>query len=93
MPIVIQYSRSISTKGQVTLPRTVREMLGVKPHDYVRFVIKQGVIQLQSPTMTLTDVFKLAKSTKSSKKMSFKQMRKLAREEYIEGKQSKSTKS
>ena len=37
----------ISSKGQVTIPKKVRETLGVKPGDLVRYEIKKGVVSLK----------------------------------------------
>jgi len=35
-------SATISSKGQITVPKAVREALGLKPGDAVDFVIKEG---------------------------------------------------
>jgi AbrB family looped-hinge helix DNA binding protein len=40
----------ISAKGQVTLPRKVRQTLQVKPGDQVEFVLKQDTVVLQPLT-------------------------------------------
>ena len=37
---------TISTKGQTTLPRTVRTALGLAPGDRVRYVILDGEVRL-----------------------------------------------
>ena len=36
----------ISSKGQVTIPKEVRETLGVKPGDLVKYEIENGVVSL-----------------------------------------------
>lgn len=42
---------TITSKGQVTLPKPVRERLGVKPGDRVEFVeMENGVFQLVAAT-------------------------------------------
>lgn len=37
---------TITTKGQTTLPRTVRSALGLAPGDRVRYVILDGEVRL-----------------------------------------------
>ena len=37
----------ISSKGQVTIPKEVRETLGVKPGDLVKYEIEKGVVSLK----------------------------------------------
>lgn len=39
-------SAKISSKGQVTLPREIRERLGVQDGDRVRFEVENGVVVL-----------------------------------------------
>ncbi len=36
----------ITAKGQTTLPKAVREALGVKPGDRVRYVIRDGQVRI-----------------------------------------------
>ncbi len=42
------WTSRISSKGQVVLPKAVRDRLGVKPGDEVVFVERQGRIELQA---------------------------------------------
>lgn len=37
----------MSSKGQVTIPKEVRETLGVKPGDLVKYEIENGVVSLK----------------------------------------------
>ena len=37
----------VTAKGQVTIPREVREVLGIKPGDYVAFLIREGEVVLR----------------------------------------------
>ena len=37
----------VSSKGQVTIPKEVRETLGVKPGDLVEYEIREGVVYLK----------------------------------------------
>lgn len=36
----------LTTKGQVTIPRDIREYLAVAPHDEVDFIVKDGQVIL-----------------------------------------------
>jgi antitoxin PrlF len=42
----VQMSR-VSSKGQVTLPKTVREAIGVSPGDAVTYDVVNGVVTLR----------------------------------------------
>ena len=42
------FESKISSKGQTTLPKPVREALGVKPGDYVRYAIVDDRVMLTS---------------------------------------------
>ncbi len=42
------WTTTISSKGQLVLPKAIREELGVKPGDKVVFVLRQGRIELQT---------------------------------------------
>ena len=51
----------ITTKGRVTIPKPIREYLGLKPGDRVKFLIqpKGGVVLLpQIPVSTLRGIVK-----------------------------------
>ncbi len=37
----------VSAKGQVTIPKEVRELLGIKPGDFVAFIARDGEIVLK----------------------------------------------
>ena len=37
---------TVTTKGQTTLPRTVRSALGIAPGDRVRYIILDGEVRL-----------------------------------------------
>lgn len=37
----------ITSKGQVTIPKKIRERFGVKPGDIVEFVLKEDAVFLQ----------------------------------------------
>lgn len=49
---------TLSTKGQVTIPRDIRTALGIRPGDKVRFDLERGnraVLQKAEPS-TLTEI-------------------------------------
>ncbi len=45
----------ITTKGQTTIPKKIRERLNLEPGDRVLFLEKDGEIVLQPVTQTLRD--------------------------------------
>jgi len=46
----------LSTKGQTTIPKEVRDYLGLSPGDRVLFVIREEEVLLQPVTQTLLDL-------------------------------------
>ena len=36
----------ITSKGQATIPKSVREIIGVKPGDKISFVVCNGIVQI-----------------------------------------------
>ena len=38
----------ITTKGQTTLPKAVREALGVRPGDRVRYIVLDGEVRIRA---------------------------------------------
>jgi AbrB family looped-hinge helix DNA binding protein len=72
----------MTTKGQVTIPRTVREYLGVKPADTVEFAVVNGAVVVQKPQhLRLDDVFGAV--TPTSRPEDFKRRRDVAIKEHI----------
>ena len=37
----------ISSKGQITIPKSVRQTLGVQAGDWVTFIVRKGVVSLR----------------------------------------------
>lgn len=42
------WTTTISSKGQLVLPKAIRDQLGVKPGDKIVFMARQGRIELQT---------------------------------------------
>lgn len=42
------WTTTISSKGQLVLPKAIRDELGVQPGDKVVFLVRQGRIELQT---------------------------------------------
>ena len=57
MEAIKQHVRAITTKGQVTIPVEIRQLLGIKPHDKVVFQVVDGRVELQPAPMTLEATF------------------------------------
>ena len=37
---------TVTSRGQVTIPKEIRDELGIKPHDKIRFVVENGYAKL-----------------------------------------------
>jgi AbrB family looped-hinge helix DNA binding protein len=48
---------SVTQKGQVTIPKQVRKLLGIRPRDKIRFRIRGGNVQIQRLALTLEEAF------------------------------------
>lgn len=57
MKEIQEYTRTVTGKGQVTIPVEIRRLLEVSPGDQVLFRVTEGTVELQSVTMTLEDTF------------------------------------
>ncbi len=51
------YIRAITSKGHITIPAAIRQLLGIKSHDKVVFQIIEGKAKFRSVTMTMEDIF------------------------------------
>ena len=51
------YEATVTSKGQVTIPKEVRERLGVHGSDKLRFVVDESGVTLKRKTATLDDLF------------------------------------
>jgi AbrB family looped-hinge helix DNA binding protein len=46
----------LTSRGRVTIPKEIREYLGLNPGDRVRFVLKDGKLVMQLAKLTLQDL-------------------------------------
>ena len=46
---------TVTSKGQVTIPKPIRDLLGIRPHDKVDFVVRDGAVLLR-PVRTFRDL-------------------------------------
>jgi len=75
-----EYVRSISPKGQITIPLEVRKLLGVKPKDKVAFRVEEGeVVKITSLGSQLEARFMAVPPLKRA--LTFGEMADIAREE------------
>jgi len=79
--MVLMITTTITKKGQVTIPISVRKALGVKPRDRVVFLPK-GKDFIVRPTINFLS---LRGSIKSRKKFDIKAMEKAAEEQAVSG--------
>lgn len=70
---------TLTSKGQVTIPKSVREALGLEEGDQVRFEVdpKAGVSTMEPVKHRVEDLWALA--IPGAKRMSFKDMEKAKR--------------
>ncbi len=59
----------ITKKGQVTIPKEIREKLGVRPNDIGEFVIKEGSVIFTVKKGTLLDAHRKSTRKKSDMHM------------------------
>jgi AbrB family looped-hinge helix DNA binding protein len=57
MKEIEEYIRTVTGKGQVTIPVEIRRLLEVSPGDQVLFQVRGSTVELQPATMTLEDTF------------------------------------
>jgi len=72
---------TITKKGQVTIPKAIREHFKIKPHDKIEFEIKDNVVRLK-PLPTLESNFGRVKPIERPE--DFKKLRKFFEERTIE---------
>jgi len=63
----------ITSKGQVTIPKKIRDQFEIKPHDIGEFIVKEGSIIFTVKKGTILDAI----TKKTNKKIDFKKVREL----------------
>ena len=61
----------ITSKGQVTIPKKIRDQFEIKPHDIGEFIVKEGSIIFTVKKGTILDAI----TKKTNKKIDFKKLR------------------
>ena len=61
----------ITKKGQVTIPKNIRDKFNMKPHDIGEFTVKDGSIVFTVKKGTILDAI----TKKTNKKIDFKKLR------------------
>ncbi len=69
----MQFTTSVTQKGQATIPAPIREKLGIKPNSKVVFELKNGT---EASIKPVVDFFSLKGSVKSNKPFDIKLMEK-----------------
>jgi len=77
-----EYIRTVTTKGQVTIPAEIRRLLEVGPGDKVVFRVREDTVELQLSTMTLEDTFGAV--TPRKRPEDFAELREIAVEEHAQ---------
>jgi antitoxin PrlF len=77
-----EYVRTVTTKGQVTIPAEIRRLLDVEPGDKVVFRVTRDSVELQPAVMTLEDTFGAV--TPRSRPEDFSTLRDIAIEEHAQ---------
>ena len=71
---------NLTLKGQVTIPVSIRVLMGLKPGDKINFDLVGDYVKLK-PASNLASVY--GSITLLKKKMSFKEMKKIALEDKL----------
>jgi AbrB family looped-hinge helix DNA binding protein len=61
----------ITSKGQITIPKEIRDKFNIKPHDIGEFAVREGKIVFTVKKGTILDAI----TKKSGKKIDFKKVR------------------
>lgn len=63
---------TITQKGQVAIPKQIRDQLNLKPFDRVHFTLKEGKI-IAEPTFSINDMLGIISSKKAVQKKEYKE--------------------
>jgi len=81
MKEIEEYIRTVTTKGQVTIPVEVRRLLEVSPGDQVVFRVKEGTVELMTVSVTMEEAFGAV--TPRSRPEDLASLRQIAIEEHV----------
>ena len=51
-----RYPLTLTSRGQTTIPKPIREALGLQPGDRVEFLVEQGQVVLRRATADITEL-------------------------------------
>ncbi len=72
---------SVSSKGQVTIPKKIREFLNLETFDKIVFIpLEEGKVMITSKPTPVTDLFGMLKHRKPQKPFSVQEMESKIRE-------------
>lgn len=63
---------TITQKGQVAIPKSIRDQFNLKPFDRIRFTVEDGKIIAQ-PTFSINDMFGIIPVKKALSKKQYKE--------------------
>jgi AbrB family looped-hinge helix DNA binding protein len=84
-----EYLSTVTRKGQVTIPQSIRKLLGVKPYDRVAFRVNEGRVELLASPISLEAAYGAVKPR--ARPESWKAVRRIAREEQAQRREAKRT--
>jgi AbrB family looped-hinge helix DNA binding protein len=70
----MEYVSSLTSKGQVTIPASIRKALGLKPGEKVTFRLEHGAVRIQPARASVIDSYATVKLK------GFKSLKQLRRE-------------
>ena len=80
MKEIREYTRALTSKGQVTVPAEIRRLLDVKSGDQVVFRVTEDGVKIEATTVSLEDTFGAVRPL--SRPENFAKLRQVAIEEH-----------
>ncbi|NJN82009.1 MAG: AbrB/MazE/SpoVT family DNA-binding domain-containing protein [Caldilineaceae bacterium] len=77
-----EHIRTLTTKGQVTIPAEIRRLLRLEPNDQVIFRVIGDQVQIEAAPMSLEEAFGSVPPLQQPE--NFREMRAIAREERVQ---------
>jgi len=78
----MQIRRTLSEKGQIVIPKDIREYLGLKPGSEIIFEIKEGMVLIRPKKDPKEFVEEFTNVPKKLKKIDIKKLKSILEEEY-----------